>query len=62
MKLFRVEVMDDCEEETIITVAESTDQAEEKVKNMDWSCLMSCIAYEISEVDGYKIILEKEGK
>lgn len=59
MKLFRVEVMNDCEEETIIIVAESRDEAEDKVKIMDWSCLMFCTAYEISEVDGYKINLEK---
>lgn len=60
MKLFNVLVMDDCEEETIVTVAENQEQAEEKVANMNWSCLMSCMAYEIDEVDGYKIILEKE--
>lgn len=59
MKLFQVNVMDDCERETILVVAESKEQAEKDVKTMNWSCLMYCVATEIFEVDGYKINLEK---
>lgn len=62
MKLFEVSVMDDCEEEFILVVAENELDAVERVGNMDWSCLMSCVAREISEVDGYKIVLEKVGE
>ena len=60
MKLFRVDVIEDCEEETILVVADSEEEAENKVKSMEeWNCLMLCNATEIEEVDGYKIKLEK---
>jgi hypothetical protein len=62
MKLFQVDVMDDCESETVLTIAKTSEQAEEKVSNEDWSCFMGCTAFEINEVDGYKIILEKKNK
>lgn len=59
LKLFRVDVIEDCEEETILVVADSEEEAEDKVKSMEWNCLMLCNATEIEEVDGYKIKLEK---
>ena len=60
MKLYRVDVMDDCEEDVIITVANSKEEVQQKVTEMDWACFMFCIATEINEVDGYKIVLDKE--
>lgn len=59
VKLFSVEIMDDCELSTILVVSESKEQAEETVSKMDWSCLIYCVAYEINQVDGYNIILER---
>ena len=59
MKLYSVSVMDDCENEDILVVANSKEEAEDKVSNMDWSCLMCNIATEVDEIDGYKIVLEK---
>ena len=59
MKLYSVSVMDDCENEDILVVANSKEEAEDKVSNMDWACLMWAIATEVDIVDGYKIVLEK---
>ena len=43
----------------ILVVANSKEEAEDKVSNMDWACLMWAIATEVDIVDGYKIVLEK---
>ena len=60
MKLFNVSVIEDCEPDNILVVANSSDEAEEKVLNMDcWDCLLLCIATEVDIVDGYRIVLEK---
>lgn len=59
MKLFRVDIIDDCESETVIVASDNKENAEEIVRKMDWSCLIFCVAMEIKEVDGYKIRLEK---
>lgn len=60
MKLFYVCVMDDTEEYIEIVVANSKEEAEEKVSEMEqWDCLMWAIAHEIDVVEGYKINLEK---
>ena len=59
MKLYSVSVMDDCENEDILVVANSKEEAEYKVSNMDWACLMWAIATEVGVVNGYKIVLEK---
>ena len=45
-----------------MVVASSEKEAENRVINMGWSCLMNCVAYEIDEVDGYKIMLKKYNK
>lgn len=58
MKLFRAEVLEDCEFETVLVVANSEDEANTKVRDMDWSCLMSVLITEINEIDGHKIIVE----
>lgn len=60
MKLYCVYVMDDTEEYFEVVVAESAEEAEKKVSEMDqWDCFMFANAYEVNEVDGYKVILEK---
>ena len=60
MKLFYVCVIDDTEEYTEIVVANSKEEAEEKVLDMEkWDCLICTNAFEIDIVDGYKINLEK---
>ena len=43
----------------ILVVANSKEEAEYKVSNMDWACLMWAIATEVGVVNGYKIVLEK---
>lgn len=62
MKLFQADIIDNDESETILLVAENLDEAEEKVLNMGWNCLGYWNIYSVDEVDGYKIILEKESK
>ena len=59
MKLYSVSVMDYCENQDILVVANSKEEAEDKVSNMDWACLMYNIATEVDIVDGYRIVLEK---
>ena len=61
MKLFYVIVLDDTETYVEIVTANTKEEAENKVSNMDcWDCFMFANAKEISIVDGYKIKLEKE--
>ena len=55
MKLYKCDVMEDCEFETVMVVAENEDEAREKAGNMDWSCPMSIFVFEIDIVDGHKI-------
>lgn len=60
MKLFYVVVMDDTEEYVEVVVANSKEEAEDKVSKMDcWSCPMFTKATEIDTVGGYKINLQK---
>ena len=59
MKLYRVDVIEDCECEAILVVANSKEEAEDKVYKMDWACLMYNIATEVDIVDGYRIVLDK---
>lgn len=61
MKLFYVVVVDDTETYVEIVVANTKEEAEKKVENMDcWDCFWFCNATEISSVDGYKVNLERE--
>lgn len=60
MKLYCVYVLDDTEEYIEVVVANSAEEAEQRVSEMDqWDYFISAEAHEISEVDGYKINLEK---
>ena len=59
-KLFSVTYMSDCELDTYLAVGESKEEVEEReAKNLEeeLSCFISCTAFEVSEVDGYKIKL-----
>lgn len=61
MKLFRVDYMDDCDDETYLTVGKSREEVEEreyKKLQEKCSCFMGCWVFEISEVDGHEIIVE----
>lgn len=60
MKLYYVVVMDDTDEYIEVVAANSKEEAEERVSNMEqWDCLMWANAYEINEVDGFRVKLEK---
>lgn len=62
MKLFLVEYMDDNDMESELCVGESAEEVEQKESSRlleNGCCLVFLIAHEISEVDGYKIRLEK---
>jgi response regulator of citrate/malate metabolism len=59
MKLFRADVTEDCEEISVILVAKNIKSAKKIVRNMDWSCFMGVDIYELDQVDGYRILLEK---
>lgn len=61
MKLFRVDCMDDCDDETYLTVGNSKEEVEERETQRlqeKCSCFMGCWVSEIDEVDGHKIIVE----
>lgn len=61
MKLIRVDYMDDCENDTYLTVGNSKEEVEEReTKRLgeECSCFMYCVVFEINEVDGHKIIVE----
>lgn len=61
MKLFRVDYMDDCDDETYLTVGDSKEEVEEretKKLQKECSCFMGCWVFEINEVDVHKIIVK----
>ena len=66
MKLFKVdtiyETINSIEEYMDLIIANSKEEAEEKVTENCTDNILSCVAYEILEVEGYKIILEKVGE
>ena len=62
MKLFQVDYIDDCDEGTFLTVGNSKEEVEERVArelSQELSCYMGSWVYEIDEVDGYKVTIEK---
>lgn len=61
MKLFRVDYMDDCDDETYLTVGNSKEEVEEReTKRLqeECSCFMYCYVFEITKVDGHKIFVK----
>lgn len=61
MKLYFVNFSDDLDNCVDVVAANSTDEAEEKIRNRyyDLPSDSYVTAYEIDFVDGYKIVLEK---
>lgn len=63
MKLFKVDIMDDCEQETEIRVGNSKEDVEKKIlEENEYACLMWVNAIEITEIDNYAVILKKIGE
>lgn len=63
MKLFLVEYMDDNDMESELCVGKSAEEVEQKESSRlidNGCCLIFLHAHEISEVDGYKVRLEKK--
>lgn len=63
MKLFKVDMayerFGECSD---LIIAESIEEAEDKSCEGCIENVISCEAYEITTIDGYKIILEKESR
>lgn len=61
MKLFMVSYMDDCDTDSFLTIGNSEEEVKERIDkqlSQKLSCYMYSFVYEISEVDGHKIIVE----
>lgn len=61
MKLFEVNYIDDCEDGFFLTVGNSKEEVEERIRKefpKELSCYMGSWVYKIDEVDGHKIIVE----
>lgn len=64
MKLFRVDYLEDDDDESYLTVgndSDTEDSIEERERNKrdDWNCLYYLHAREVEEVDGHRIIVEE---
>lgn len=63
MKLFRIDYLEDDDDECYLTVG-SDDDSEDSIKERelnkrdDWNCLYYLHAREVKEVDGHKIFVE----
>lgn len=63
MKLFMVDIMDDCESCSEIRVGNSVEEIEKRIWDEDsYSCLMFVSARELTEIDGYKVVFKKGKK
>lgn len=63
MKLFIVDYMDDCDDDSYLTVGESLEEVqkrEEEKLYKECACFMYCYVREINEVDGYEIIVKSK--
>lgn len=58
LKLYQCDVMEDCENETILIVAKSEEDAERQILEMDWNCFMGVYIFEIIDINGHKILVE----
>ena len=58
LKLYQCDVMEDCEMETVLVVAENEKDAENQILEMDWACLMNVYIFEIHDINGHKILVE----
>ena len=58
MKLFIVDYMDDCDDDSYLTVGESLEEVQKREEEKlyeECACLMYCYVREIREVDGYEV-------
>jgi hypothetical protein len=62
MKLYLVDVMNDCEISTVLVVAKSEEEAKNKAYKLDWACYMDSWAHEIDDIEGYKVTFKKGKK
>ncbi|MDF2882192.1 MAG: hypothetical protein K0R54_2749 [Clostridiaceae bacterium] len=61
MRLFKVDYMDDCDDDSYLTVGNNLEEVEERelIKlQSECSCFMGCWVFEVKEVDGHKIKVE----
>lgn len=58
LKLYQCDIIDDCENETIIIVAKNDIDARRQIEEMDWNCLMNICCFEISNINGHKIVVK----
>ena len=62
MKLFRVDYMDDCDDETYLTVGNSKEEVEEReTRKLQEDCLFLCTAMflKLKKLTGTKSLLNK---
>ena len=66
-RLFNIKYQDECDFENYLQVTEDDKLSEKEIEEIEFekleehcSCLMSVSAIEITEINGYKIKLEKE--
>ena len=61
MKLYKVDYMDDCDDESYLTIGNSKEEVEEretKRLSSECSCFMGCWVFEVNEVEGHQIIVK----
>nr|WP_270258014.1 hypothetical protein [Coprococcus catus] len=61
MKLYEINYMDDCDNETCLIVANNEEDAKRKFEEEIFSklpCPMYYFVHEINEIDGHKIIVD----
>lgn len=60
MKLYKVDYMDDCNDDSYLTIGNSKEEVKEretKRLSSKCSCFMGCWVFEVNEIDGHKIIV-----
>ena len=61
LKLFKIDYMDDCDDESCLMVAENEDEVKKKFEKevcSKLSCPMCYFVSEINDVDGHKILVD----
>lgn len=63
LKLFYVDILDDCETTSQVRVGNTAKEVENRIWNEDeYSCLMNVYAHPINEIDRYKVVFKKGKK
>lgn len=61
MKLYKVDYMDDCNDDSYLTIGNSKEEVKERENkrlSSKCSCFMGCWVFEVNEIDGHKIIVD----